>query len=474
MSHRGLMTVALAMFLASNAFAQPFAGRPAGAAESPEWQFRHELFQMLLEERGLTMADSLDAALSSPRESVVVMVGQLSRVRVADSGKLLRFVAEGGTLLAASDRTSTIGVIASFTSAPITSSDAETRYQNLPDCLRVTDLDQSHPLMQGVNEIVVNRSGWLVLHPGSSMNWEVVAKVPETCSPRRSRGQPLIAVSQSGLSGAGTMIVAADPSLITNSMMWHGDNAILAIHLSEMLCHGEKRRLAFLVDGQPLPSYRASPLLQETERPQPPPRMPPPPGPPPKPTWESLLRMANAVIQNVEESNILNEAIVNHPRYPNPRLYPIVVLLSLAVIIAAWLLSKLTHTAAIRPPPMPIRAMQTARDMFRQRTVVTREYGVAAQTLAREFLHEMSGESEMPVDWRRFLAQRAMPSSVERLKKSVQRDLAAIVELAASPDAPHISSRRLQKIGVMIRTLRELHREAALEAAQEKAGASHV
>ncbi|MEK6257623.1 MAG: DUF4350 domain-containing protein [Planctomycetota bacterium] len=463
------MPLLLAAVQVTNAFAQE--GRVAGAGTSAnvDWQFRHELFQMLLEERGLAAVETLDAALASPQESVIVMIGKLNRFQVADSSKLVPFVAQGGTVLVAADRSGTMGLIASFASGPITSVDAATRYQDLPDCLRVTDLDQTHPLTQGIHEIIINRSGWLVLLPSSPMTWDVVATVPQTCSPRRCREQPLIAVSQSSPSEVGTMIVAADPSLFTNSMMWHGDNAVLAIRVSELLCRGGKNRLAFVVEGQPQPSYRASPLLQETNTPSPqntsPPPMPPRHQPPPKPTLEMALRVANSVIQNVEESNILNEAIINHPRYPNRWLYPRVVLLSLAAITAAWLFSKLAHTAAVRPPPPSIRDMQSAHGLSKEGTDASRDYGAAAQTLARELCRELSMGSQLPAEWPHCPTAPSMLPSWETMKKSQRRDLATVVELAASRDTPHISPRRLRQVGTIIRTLRTLHRESLLVAA---------
>ena len=452
--------------LTTSAFAQEGRLAAAGSTATADWHFRHELFQMLLEERGLTTEESLDAALASPQESVIVMFGKLNRFQVADSGKLLPFVAQGGTVLVASDRSGTMGVTASFVSGPITSSDEATQYQNLPDCLRVTDLDRDHPLMNGVNEIIVNRTGWLTFLPSSSMKWEVIATVPQTCSPRRSRGQPLIAVSHGDTPEAGAMIVAADPTLFTNSMLWHGDNAILAIRVSELLCRGEKRRLVFMTDGQPLPSYRSSPLLQET-RPAPSQNMPPPPLPPlpqtpPKPTLETALRLANSVIQNVEESNILNEAIINHPRYPNARLYPLVVLLGLAAITAAWLLSKLGHTAAVRPPPPEVRDMQTAQDIDKEGTDESQGYGAAAQRLARELCRELSAGCQLPPEWPHCSTAASMLPVWEAMTMPQRRDLATVVELAASRNAPHISSRRLQQLGGMIRKLRDRHRAALL------------
>ena len=438
----------------------PVVAPPANAA----WQFRYELFQMLLEERGLAVESSLDAALAAPEESVVVMLGKLNRIQVADPGKLLPFVARGGTVLVASDRAGSMGVTANFVSGPITSEDAATQYQSLPDCLRVSDLDRDHALMSGVNEIVLNRTGWLAFLPGGVMQWQTVASVPQTCSPRRSRGQPLMAVGQydsQRMPDTGTMIVAADPSLFTNSMMWHGDNSVLAIRVSELLCAGGKQRLAFLVEGQPQPTYRSSPLLQDNPSPspqqQPPPPMPPYPQTPPKPTWEQLLRMANAVIQHVEESNILNEAVINHPRYPNARLYPLVILMGLALITAMGLLIKLAHTAAVQPPAPVPRGMQSAYEMEADEKQESARYGSAAQTLARDFCFELTG-SRRPSDWQQALADPAQLSSSELTTKPHRHDLVTVVELAVSRSAPHISPRRLQQLGGIIRRLKTLHR----------------
>ena len=465
---RLLMSLLFAIIPTLNAFAQKVDGDAAEAALNSEWHFRHELFQMLLEERGLKVAESLDAALASPQDSVIVMIGRLGRVEASYAESLSTFMKRGGTILLAFDNTASIGGIASFTSTSITSEDSATQYQGHSDCLRVADLERSHPLMKGLSEIIVNRSGWLVLHPSQGMSWEVLATVPETCSPRRCRGQPLIAASLSGLPDVGTMIVAADPSLFTNSMLWHGDNALFAIRVSELLCRGEKRRLAFLVDGRPLPSYRTSPLLQRTAKPQPQPQksvpfsVPIQNAPPPKPTLESALRLANSVIQNVEESNILNEALINQPRPLNRRLYTWIVLVGLVAIMAAWLTLKMEHTATVSPPSPSARTMKTALALLNVNEDQGRQYGAAAQMLARDFCQELSAGAPPSSDSWHCLDNPAIQPSLERMSASQRRELTSLIELAASSDAPHISSRRLQQIGLVIHSLRGLHRDSSL------------
>ena len=121
---RALIPLLLVLLHARVTFAQEGRGAVVSPPAYAAWQFRYELFQMLLEERGLVVESSLDAALAAPEESVVVMLGKLNRIQVADPGKLLPFVARGGTVLIACDRSGSMGVTANFVSGPITSEDA--------------------------------------------------------------------------------------------------------------------------------------------------------------------------------------------------------------------------------------------------------------------------------------------------------------------------------------------------------------
>ena len=98
---RLLMSLLFAIIPTSNAFAQKVDGETGEAVLNSEWHFRHELFQMLLEERGLKVAESLDAALESPRDSVIVMIGKLGRVHSANAENLSTFAERGGAVLLA-------------------------------------------------------------------------------------------------------------------------------------------------------------------------------------------------------------------------------------------------------------------------------------------------------------------------------------------------------------------------------------
>lgn len=455
-----LLIVSILFAGATDAFAQSQPSRSSLATGDIEWHFRYELFQMLLEERGLAVEQALELALITPQESVVVLVGTLNPQQV-DAEKLISFVSQGGHVLLAADRTGRLGTTANFIAGPIISSDSSTQYQELVDCLRVTDVDASHAVMQGVHELILNRSGWLSLPPASLMNWQVVATVPQTCHPKRSRGQPLMAVSQISRPGAGSMMIAADPTLFTNSMLWHGDNAVFAIRVSEELCRPEKKRLVFVVDGRPLPSYRQSPMLQESVQEEPSP--PIPPSPPPVPAaqpdlnWEQRLQVLNSVVQHVEESNLHNEVLINNPRRPHQQLYPRVILLMLAVATSIWLLSVLRNTTGDRAgQPAPV-VMKTANQMVADKASSARDCGSIARTLTQELCRELTGSS-VPQDWQQSLSD---PTMLPNLNESQRRMLKEIVEVAVDRDMPHLSASRLRQIGSLIRQIRAIHRSTS-------------
>jgi len=169
---------------------------------------------------------------------------------------------------------------------------------------------------------------------------------------------------------------------------------------------------------------------------------------------ETALRLANSVIQNVEESNILNEAMVNQPRPLNRWLYAWIVLVGLLAIMGAWLTLKMERTAATSPPPVSVRTMRTAQTLLERNDDRGHQYGEAAQCLARDFCREFSGSGPALVDFWHCLDDPAIQPVLERMSASQRRELANLIELADSSDVPHISSRRLQQIGKEIHSLR--------------------
>lgn len=424
----------------------------SGQPDNNDWHFRFELFQMLLEQNGLNPTTSADEVLSDPQHSVLVIVGQLSRAihpRIIES-----FCESGGAVLMASDLRYSAGRICEFGLGPVTSVRSRNWYQSHNDCLELTDLNREHPLTTGVNSVVVNRSGWLESPRWFATEPEVAARLPERCVPTDASGKPVIATLTLNQRGSGPMIIAGDQSLFTNGMLWHGDNAILAINVSRMLCEGQRSRLLFIADRVKLGSYENSPLLNN------PPSMPLPENMP-EPELATMLRIANSVIRNVEESNVVNEILANQPQNVRPPYYWRIFLFVLAIMVLAFVIWRISAVGLAPQQPMPNRAMKTAHELSSGRKIKSSEFGFASSMLARELCKELTGVEDH-ASWQRLLSANAATGAAVAREMSTQNQLSVVLDLAVNTRTVHISRRRFESIGQTIHQLRQLHRQGDL------------
>lgn len=424
-----------------------------------KWHVGLELFQMLLEERGMTIMQSLESSLDSPSNSVIVVTGDSKRLRSDIGVRLVQFVSRGGNVLIASDQPRRMTGIGEIKSGPVVSTRAEDRYLDFKDCVRILNIDSSHPSMQGVNEIVSNRTAWLALPPKTSsfdsLSWQVIASLPPDCLPSASSEQPLIVVGNGKEQAAGVLFVIADTSVLTNGMLWHGDNSTFAIRVSDLLGRGQKTHMSFVVDGRVLSSY--------SDRIQPPepkissnrtneqsqigiPDLP-------KSDLETKLRVANHVLKSVADSNILNEAMANQPRPVNARRYSLAVL---AVVSAAGVLLVLVYVLRRIPSILKRQPIIPHVSAFEMDSVSRRrnsQYGPAAFILAREFCKECSGTSGEK-EWRNqatsFRHSGAIPND-----KAFREKLEYVRSFEISNLAPKVSEKEFLRLGKTIHELRE-------------------
>lgn len=424
------------------------------------WHFGYDLLQMLVEDRGLQVSGDIEEALSAPKKSVIVVVGELPAI--SDWGRLVGFVLDGGTFLLATDESLVLNGVGRFSKGPVTSTNPIDQYQGFNDCLRILS-DGSAPGFDGVSEIVTNRSGWFVPDSVGWFQWNVIASVPIHSRPIRSRQNAVLAVGQWGAKDAGLAIISADAGLFSNSMLWHGDNAIAAIRVSELLCpNGTKSQLVFVADGQPLDSYRNR--IDMTRKPREMAEAPPVP----EPELKKALRLANAITKEVEKSNVLNEALRQRPRGVQPSgyfrafLYLAAVLLLLAVIWA--LLASGTLKAVFLAP----RRMRSAYEMREHASGMADDFRNSAGFLARDFCWELTG-SKHTADWQRFLAElmsSARQQSAERnLNRSILNiaelhELTRIIDIACRGCHTRMTSHEFQLLGRSINMLRNKNRSS--------------
>jgi hypothetical protein len=452
-----LVFVTLAGSLQAQAVNRP------GNASSDKWYLGYNGFRMLLEERGLTVRTDLSATLTRPKESVVVMFGDVTRVSLAEWRRLRAYVAQGGSLLVASERGFKLPGVSLFTRGPVSSLDQDSQYQGFEDCIVLSDLNQSHPLSKGLRQIIVNKTGWLSTSEDASLQWEIIAALTEDVLPGSARHRPVIMAGIDAAPGTGVMILSADQSLFSDGMLWHGDNSLFAIQVSDLLCRGNRKWLTVYDNGQTLPSYMAELAPQQTP-PQMPPNIPPnipqiPPDiDPPEPDLATMLRMANEVIDEVQDSNILNETLKERPRNMRPVAWARTILLILLVLFLLFLLWRLVQNRWHLVPNRHDRFMQSMYGVHSSRQLETSEFGAAVETLARDLCRELTG-SQVESDWLRLVTVNPnLPSAT--FSRSQKKALKEIVGIAMRGCRVHISRRKFQTLGRSIDAIRTAWRNA--------------
>ncbi len=461
---RGLSAAFLLFAMCGMVGHSGFTQEPSMVPTDPDWHFRYELFQSLLEKRGLNVSTVLNEAITQPEESVVVILGDLQKVSSVTWSNLRGFMLRGGNLLIATDRTPLalgMGIleIGTVNAGPLLSTAQEDCYEGFSDCLRVRNLDASHPITKGLNEIVTNRSGWLS-RPTSSRSelskWLVIASLPEDSQPSvntrertvigsKIRSKALIAVFRDATPRSGTAILVADASLFTNGMLWHADNGLLSIRMADALSNINRNRLVYMVDGVALPSLQRD--LENKSKSEEAASKSRSQAPANQPTPESLLRFANLAIKRVAESNIVNEALRNQPRNVSPTSYFRWIWGMLAAVLISLLVLLWMRRKAGMLPFLSPRRMRSWHELQTNAIHPLDQNSFAAECLARDFCRKWIGRDFVP-DWKLYLEDLDVESRPVAMSKQERATVRSIVELAVYGKKSMFSDEQLQNLGV--------------------------
>lgn len=415
------------------------------------WDFEYDLFQLLLEEQGLRVVEGVEA-VSDPTRSILVYAGDVRSVQLID------FVERGGNALVVSDSAFMIPRVGSGRSGPVSVRDATYRYQGFTDCLQLAP-NPSSEVLGKVRSLVLNRTGWF--RPDSTrLRWESLIALPaEGCQPFSSNGQPVLAVGNAD--SGGRIIVASDGSLLTNGMVWHGDNAVVAVRIANLLSGrmsygaGEalrKTKFAFYSQGREQTSVRNTLM--------PPPDLPSDATPagqpqPPEATLERALRLGNAVAQEVQTSNVLNEALSRQPRrlWAGRYFWFLLFMAASAFLVGTlWFLSRSGVFRNSFPIPAKMLAAFELRD---SEAGPDGDYRGPVGYLAREFCYELTG-SKQSEEWRQFWG------NFQKVAKSNWRPqdfefLRELLDIASRGCHNKIDVYGFQRYGVRIDELRRLY-----------------
>jgi hypothetical protein len=437
-------------------------GSPRGPVlpTDDSWRYGYNGFRMLLEERGLTVVRDLSATIRSPRDGIVVLLGDVSGMSLADWRRLRIFVDRGGALLVASEKNFTLPGVTSFRSGPAFSNQPSDRYLNHPDCLGLTDLSADHPLTKGISELIVNKSGWLSTSQDESLKWTVVARLPDDCLPSAARGMPVLMVGEESGTDRGVFIISADQSLFSDGMLWHGDNSLLSIQVTDRLCEGNRRMLTIVDDGRTLSSYQQPRQSKAPPKPPIPPAMPPqlPPLPPeiPEPTYETLLREANLGLDAIQKDNLLNQALRDRPRNVRPVAWVRTLLLLLAIFAGLYFLWKLLQKRSLTVPIKHFRFMQSMYGVTSAKQIESSDFSSAVEVLARDFCREMT-QSTDPAEWMPLLSG-GKGSLMTVLSRKQRKSLTTIVQLATKGCREYFTNKQFQAFGRSLVELRQIDR----------------
>jgi len=342
-----------------------------------------------------------------------------------------------------------VPAIARFVGQRVTAGTPGNRYQDYDDCVKVTAIAEGSEL-KGVSTIITNRSSWMELDSSGPFEWDVLASFPEDCVPAASQGQALLALGHPDDNDKGIAILSADASLFTNGMLWHGDNAVLAIRVATLLAGTDRQHLAFWADvnGRALAAARDQ-VEQRARSAQPLPTE----QPLPEPDLAKMLKLANALASEVAQSNVLNETLKQRPRHVLPsRYFRVLLIMATAAMFvgAVWLL---VTSGALRPFSA-VGRKAAGQTVPGQRVLAPNPAGdfrTPAGYLAREFCWELTG-SRQSTDWQKYLARQL--SSEPTLSPPDQHELAKIIDIASRGCRERMSVSDFQQLGKTIAALR--------------------
>ena len=413
---------------------------------------RYELFQMLLEEQNLVISN-LGESLADPQQSVIVAIGDKNVFSQSLLNKFYNFSQAGGAILLACNHEcqTRYGVIQP---GPVLSSDSAVLDREVDDILQIRQINLFHPLTSGVSELAVAKTGWLELPLPLNSDWQVAALLPNNAFPRAGRGQPLLATGDipQPRRGDGRVVLSAATSLFSNHNLWQSENAIFVIRIANYLGF-QRSRLCFIVDSQQMDTYRHSPLLQRS------PKQLPPINPSDVPLQEmdaqTLLKLANGVLSEVEQSNVLNETLRYRPRNIRPATYAQMLSIVLMAICVLWICWKLIRRQSQFRLPLPFaRRVSPAFNQHRLQAS-KQQRKLAAEALAREFFRDCTGTDE-PTVWRQYCETCMSKPVAQASPSSLRSTLPELLGIAIDGSKNPISTDKLIRYGECMCLLREL------------------
>lgn len=442
----------------------PPAGGMAAMAQmgQPEWQFGFQLFHLLLEQKGLySVSDFREPMDFRPRQTAVILVGDLSEIPTDLRSRLNKFLASGGTVLVASDESAFFRNLFMIRQGPFEVTSDRHAYQGFRDCPVVRDFRSRTTVLDGVASLVANRPGVISRMDNRLGNWSILAQLPDVSDgsgASRSR-MPLIARMQSRVRGGGQLMLIADHSVLINGMLWHGDNAKLAVNLADWLSESNRKEVVFIVDGDPIEALLATPPELPDEL--------PPLEEMPVPTLkdlarlpkETLLKFANRFVAGMEDADVLNEVLAEQPSDLSAPRFRQMLYLAAGILASLYILRLMGRTGQ-RMPASPPRAVSSDSGFHGGPELSSGELSVVGCELAQDAMRRLTGSSD-PLDWAIPVKDVEIDGGWFR-RFSTRENLKKLKGLASNSSRRPMSSRDLKKLAAQITLILGLKDEGRL------------
>ena len=293
-------------------------------------------------------------------------------------------------------------------------------------------------------------------------NWSILARLPDLVDHRsRRRSQaPLIAEWKSRERGGGQLLLMADHSILINGMLWHGDNARLAVNLADWLSTGERKEVAFIVDGEPVKAMLAAPPELSDQL--------PPLEDLPTPTLKDLLNLppdlllnfANRFAAGMEDADVMNELLANQPAdLPTPQYRQ--ALYVAAGILAAIYILRLMGKVGSRPTTRPPRSVGQSKNFGQSQALSSGELHTASRELAQGALRQLTGSSD-PQDWAIPVHDVEIEAGAIR-QMFVRENLKRLKKLATNSNRVDTTPRDLKRLAKLIANVAGLQKAGRLK-----------
>lgn len=309
-----------------------------------------QAFRSMLHRLGFQPLGGVDEALGRPAESMIILIGDCN-VEINKSlsyGAMRQFIAQGGTILIASDTHSTPLLFEELeimiTGDHVTAPDQVPRGQLYRGSLAECPLAQRSirpevvgpiNLLGDLKKVATNRPSYLRYRatfdgPGFFSVNRAFAELPRGClsqerAYRAELEQKRLILGIAGGYGSGRYIVLANHSIFINSMMLQpdNDNIAFAAKVTNWLSRNQSRKVLFIENAVIRNDFDIN--LDHLD--------------PPLPHPDVLGPAVDRLIQQLEDDDFINSMI--RRMIPSYRLLRYV-LLAVTVYVAAWVMYRIT------------------------------------------------------------------------------------------------------------------------------------